>query len=124
MAEPRMAGCRPSGFFAYELKCLDHFRWEEQIRELLERDLIDAAEANWIEDSYSALSGDQSPDLYASFETAAGIQRMRLGAYRLRSMLREFELARAWHVWRGRPELADRYQRRAAAVRGALGSAA
>lgn len=114
MAEHSGPGRRPFGFYRHDLGVAP-LQWFDEIRALLEHDLIDVTEALLCEKSHNVLSDSEA--VYSAFETAALICGMNHTPSVLLHCQREFELAITWHAWRGRPELAEKYRLRAQAVR-------
>ncbi len=114
MAEYGAPGRRPFGFYRHDLGT-EPLQWFDEIRALLEHGLIDATEALLCEKVRHVLSDNAA--VYSSFESAALIRGMGLSPAVLLHCQREFELATAWHLWRGRPELVEKYKLRAQAVR-------
>jgi len=114
MAEYSGPGRRPFGFYRHDLGVAP-LQWFDEIRALLEHGLIDATEALLCEKVHHVLSDNAA--VYSSFESAALIRAMSLSPSVLLHCQREFELASTWHAWRGRPELAEKYGRRAQAIR-------
>jgi hypothetical protein len=115
-------GKRPHAFFRFDLGITDRivWRWHDQLRVLLERGLISAEEAERCENRCPELNPAQAPEFCSSHDSRATIISSgagRLGPEIVSELVEEFEVVSRWHTWRGRPELADRYRRRAEAVR-------
>jgi|SRR5579871_2990675 len=79
-----------------------------------------AEEVTWIEDNFPALAADQPDNFCSVFDDLGAIRGLNLDHAALEGVEREFIAAGAWHEARGRPELAQRYRRRAAALRQVL----
>jgi hypothetical protein len=117
LAEFARPGQRPFGFYRFDLR-LDKApcHWYHEVRILHSNGLLDATELVAVESEHMLLSPAQPTELYASFEDPARIKAMGFCGHTLRQLEAEFLLAVDWHGWRERPELVDRYLRRAAVI--------
>lgn len=113
---------RPVAYFRWDLGIVDRVvhRWHDQLAVLLDRNLISAEEAERIDHAFSQLHPKQSLAYGSSFERPNAIRSLQLSRYLLSDSAQEFDFAARWHVWRGRPELAERYHLRASTVRAVL----
>lgn len=122
------AGRRPYGYYHFELGIdLVSWKWYDEIRVLLDHNLVDQVEAAAIEALHGALSSRApvySEDYFA--DSSQGILRIvdsgghaslpRERFHSLDNFQREFELCATWHKWRGRPDFQALYELRAAIV--------
>lgn len=69
-----------------------------------------------------ALRGDQPPEYLSQYETVESVIAMGLTHAVLAETAREFRGVQAWHLMRGRLQLAQKYKGMAATVRQVLGS--
>lgn len=110
-------GTRPNAFFLYDLRVdrppLD---WHDQVRLLLDRQLLSIEEAVRCECDYRMLNPTDSLDFCSGFESESDIHRQHLSAQVLARLACQFQLAARWHDWRGRPKIAAKYQLRASVV--------
>lgn len=113
-------GQRPAAYFQFDLReDLGGGRWWQQVAVLLRRGLIDPMEATNCERIYPLLDAVQ-PAGGNVFDEPGELAKQTLPVDVLCGLVEQFELAAAWHGWRGRPEIAAQYQRRAEVVRAAL----
>jgi hypothetical protein len=100
-AETQFRNRRPHGFFKYDLL------------PLLEAGRISSDEAARIDDEFLFLDADQKAGLMAVFaDETEVLRRAAVGVpWILESRLAEFQVARRWHAFRGRPLLAEKYER-------------
>lgn len=108
-------GCRPAGFWLFDL----HIdpppdRWATEIPELIERGLIDAAEAARIEAGYQQLAARHP------VHEAVGTYKLPEDSWTLRRRLEEARCAAAWHAWQGRERQAASWAAFAEEIQGAL----
>jgi hypothetical protein len=114
-------GYRPAGYFAFELKIKPApFRRYAVLRVLLEHQLITEGEARAIERDDALLSSEAGVQ-YSAYETAEGVRSAcgpnRPSADLLRYTTETLVTAAAWHAWRGRREIAQKFERRASTIR-------
>lgn len=109
-------GRRPHAYFKFELGCEPRC-WYEEVKALLEAGLITPEEAHAIEHQYPLLNGRQTPECYSAFDEPESVRTQGLGRYVLEQCVGEFDLAKFWHRWRGRQQIAERYKVRADSVR-------
>jgi hypothetical protein len=101
-------GKRPWGFwFDLGLDPVDEY---EEIAALLDRDLIDAAEALAIERQLPFL-GEKAHAMFAISTSRSSHSQSWVS---VAVLARRDALAAKWHLWRGRPECAQEYLRAAA----------
>jgi hypothetical protein len=120
MATPELKpGRRPWAFFVLELGCDPGpaREWSGQLDALMDRGLIGAEEAIGIEALHPELSPTTAREFCQSFENEKVVRAMGLDDYLLGRQASEFAAAARWHEWRGRPEVAERWARRAELVR-------
>ena len=109
---------RPAGYFRHEL-CADTPQWIAAAEKLFRSGLF-ADRIDWIERMSITMSGDQDPDVHSDFETPESILALNLPYPNLEALLRELGHAQAWHAFRGRPALVEKYSRIGAALRQVL----
>jgi hypothetical protein len=114
-------GYRPQAYFEFELKIKPApVRRYTVLRVLLEHQLITEGEARAIERDDALLSSEAGVQ-YSAFETAEGVRRaFGLNGPDADSLLYTTETlvtAAAWHAWRGRKEIAQKFKLRADTIR-------
>jgi hypothetical protein len=120
MAEPFPARLRPWGHFKFDLGCNPRW-WYEEITCLLERDLISREEAFSVERRFPMLA-EEAKQCFSSFENPELIRSLWLqrgskaDSYVLKRVAAECDLASKWHAWRGRKEIAERFELRSATI--------
>lgn len=110
-------GQRPHGFFKFELGIEKPMHpWHWQLSVLLDRGLVDAAEASALEHMHEALApGDHH---YGAAWEMPGLPPPVMPTQR---RVAELETIARWHEFRGRAAEAETYRRRAEAARRLLG---
>ncbi len=118
MQERLGPGRRPYAYFKWELQA-EPRRWWDEVRLLLENDLLDEPEVADIERQHRMLASDPQCQYYASFDSEGTVKRLLTTGppLTLLSHANLFDFAASWHAWRGREALADRYKARADVVR-------
>jgi|SRR5581483_5615500 len=129
MAALRAPGRRPFAYYKFDLRIDDPpVNWFTELPVLVKHDLLTKEEIIALENERQVLGLDDSA--FAAYDTEAGARRaMHLGSpsvmmtteqtlVELRRLAGTFEAATLWHSWRHRPEMADRFRRRAEIVRG------
>lgn len=109
---------RPAAYFKFELS-EDTPAWILQA-ECLFRDGLFTAESAASMEQISIMAPDQPAELHQEFSTPEKILDLGRPLPDLEKILREFGHAQAWHAYRGRPELAAKYDRIGAALRKVL----
>ena len=110
---------RPAAYFKFELS--DNTpEWIDAAEKLFRSglfkpEMIEAAEQNCM-----TLSADQPADLHHELETVESIRSLSPPTTDLEKLAREFGQACAWHAFRERPELAQKYERIGRAIRAVL----
>jgi hypothetical protein len=105
-------GSRPAAYFKFELKT-EPGKWSMELGALLDRQLVGPEEALRIESLRPILAVD-AERFYAIFDDLA----LKPASFRVDpSMGEECAMAARWHDWRGRPDLAGIFRRRAQVVR-------
>jgi hypothetical protein len=103
-------GQRPAAFWRFDVGVTPPCHWWAELDLLMRHNLLTPEEAIAIERDHASLS----PNPPAG---SGGACRGALSPAGLGHIGAEFNLAAAWHLWRGRPELAEVYRLRAQAVR-------
>lgn len=110
---------RPAAYLKFEL-CEQTPRWISETEQLFRTGFLSAATIADLERTCETLSPEQPLELHAEFESSANIRGLNRSLSDLEVLVREFGHAQAWHVYRGRPELASKYSRIGAALREVL----
>jgi hypothetical protein len=116
MAAVKGPGRRPHAFYCVELNIVPT-SWAEEVRALFERGLLPREEILAVEAYHQVLDPQRQADMNLIYDSETSIRAMQSDPYSLRRTAVEFEFASLFHGARGRPELAEIYARRAAAVR-------
>jgi hypothetical protein len=113
-------GERPSAFFEFDLRIPTPSTWWEQLRTLLDHDLMPAEEQIAVESMHDVLDPLQSPGFNSAFESEAGTCAANLGSAVLHQLAQEFTFASEWHQRRGRAAVAERYGLRSSCLRAVI----
>jgi hypothetical protein len=124
LAEHHRPGSRPFGYYKHELNLQGIYWWHQEVDALLRNNLIDQTEALAIEKIHGILAGDQKEGVCGMFGDAERIRELGLGRVVLERNAAQFSLAEAWHRWRGRKELAEKYRMLAAVTRSVVAESA
>ena len=110
---------RPHAYRRFEIDA-DRPPYVDHVHQLFNGGLFKPHELTWLEDRYITLSPDQPASLHKEFETVDGIRGLALPTAALEKIAREFGMAEAFHRFRGRPTLAERYKSLGGAIRKVL----
>jgi hypothetical protein len=110
---------RPAGYFRHELTEQTP-QWISSAESLFRRAQFWAERAPAAETNSPTMAGDQPADLWQELETVESIRALEPDLQDLERLLREFGFAQAWHAFRGRPSLVEKYSRIGSAIRQVL----
>jgi hypothetical protein len=110
---------RPYAYLKFEL-CEDVPQWIHTAESLFRRKPCFEQGAPNAETNAPTMAEDQPPELWKELETPASIRALEPDLQDLERLLREFGFAQAWHAFRGRPSLVEKYARIGAAIRAVL----
>ncbi len=110
---------RPHAYRRFEIET-DRPPYVDHVQQLFNGGLFKPDELTWLEDRYITLSPDQPASLHKTFETVDGIRDLNLPTSALEKIAREFGMAEAFHRFRGRLALAERYKSLGGAIRKVL----
>jgi len=119
MIDPELQPCyRPVAFWTHDVPdapkdFIDRVRW------LKDRNLVGEEELSRGDRQNPLYRADQSDAFCSIYDDIDRIQQANPRPDSLRFLAKDFEQAAEWHRFRGRDELADRYERRAANCRAA-----
>jgi hypothetical protein len=121
LAEELGPGRRAFGFMTFDLGATPG-RALDDIGSLMERGLIDATESIGVEKSYRILDSDVPPEFCKNFSSIERIADQKLSARTVERYAKNFAIAARWHRWRGRAEIAARFEKYALACEAWLAS--
>jgi hypothetical protein len=110
---------RPHAYRRFEIDA-DRPPFINHTQQLLERELFSPLEIAWLEDTCETLSPDQPANLHEVFTSVDGVRSLSLPLGSLEKIHREFGQAAAFHQFRNRPALAEKYKSLGAAIRKVL----
>ena len=108
-------GQRPAAFWRFDVAVTPPCHWWAELDLLMRHNLLSPEEAVVIERDHTSLAAEPPSE-------SGGACLGALSLVELGHVGAEFNLTAAWHLWRGRPELATKYALRAQAARDAARS--
>ncbi len=108
-------GQRPAAFWRFDVGVTPPCHWWAELDLLMRHNLLAPEEAIAVERDHASLSPNPPSE-------CGGACLGPLNPAELGHLGAEFDVVGAWHLWRGRPELAERYRLRAQAIRDAARS--